>query len=75
MGRGIKGISSAFGLSRNTVRKYVRANQESGLPIEKVLEMSDEQLYGMFVGGKSCVKKPFDAVLSWMLSFRNTPSG
>ena len=39
MGMGIKGISSAFSLSRNTVRKYVRAYQESGLPIEKVLEM------------------------------------
>ena len=60
MGMGIKGISSAFGLSRNTVRKYVRAYQESGLPIEKVLEMSDEHLYGMFVGGKSCVREPSD---------------
>lgn len=58
MGMGIKGISSAFGLSRNTVRKYVRAYQESGLPIEKVLEMSDEHLYGMFVGGKSRVREP-----------------
>lgn len=30
MGMGIKGISSAFHLSRNTVRKYVRLFQESG---------------------------------------------
>ena len=44
----------AFGreISRNTVRKYVRAFQESGLSPE-VLGMSDEHLYGMFVGGKS----------------------
>lgn len=40
------------------VCKYVRAYQESGLPIEKVLEMSDEHLYSMFVGGKSRVKEP-----------------
>ncbi len=57
---GIKGISSAFGLSRNTERKYVRAYQESGLPIEKVLEMSDEHLYGMSVGDKSRVREPSD---------------
>ena len=47
MGMGIKEISSAFNLSRNTVRKYVRAFQESGLSLEKVLGMSDEHLYGM----------------------------
>ena len=57
---GIKGISSAFGLSRNTERKYVRAYQESGLPIEKVLEMSDEHLYGMSVGDKSRVRESSD---------------
>ena len=33
MGMGIKGISSAFHLSRNTVRKYVRLFQESGIPM------------------------------------------
>lgn len=44
MGMGIKGISGAFELSRNTVRKYVRAYQDSGLPLEKVLAMSDEHL-------------------------------
>ena len=33
MGMGIKGISGAFELSRNTVRKYVRMFQESGIPI------------------------------------------
>lgn len=40
-GMGIKEISSAFYLSRNTVRKYVRAFQESALSLEKVLGMSD----------------------------------
>ena len=58
MGMGIKEISSAFNLSRNTVRKYVRAFQESGLSLEKVLGMSDEHLYGMFVSGKSRTREP-----------------
>ncbi len=31
MRMGIKGISSAFGLSRNTVRKYVHAYQEKNI--------------------------------------------
>ena len=54
----IKEISNAFYLSRNTVRKYVRAFQESGLSLEKVLGMSDEHLYGMFVGAKSRTGEP-----------------
>jgi len=40
-GMEIKEISSVFYLSRNTVRKYVRTFQKSGLPLEKVLGMSD----------------------------------
>ena len=34
MGMGIKSISCAFHISRNTVRKYVRKFQESGLTLE-----------------------------------------
>ena len=33
MGMSIKGISSAFELSRNTVRRYVRMFQDSGLSL------------------------------------------
>lgn len=44
MGLGIKGISSTFGISRNTVRKYVRKYQESGLPLDKLLSMSAERV-------------------------------
>ena len=73
MGMGIKEISSAFNLSRNTVRKYVRAFQESGLSLEKVLGMSDEHLYGMLVGGKSRTRDLPDGVRNWTRSFRNTP--
>lgn len=36
MGMGIKGISATFELSRNTVRKYVRLFQESGIPMEQL---------------------------------------
>lgn len=41
MGMGIKAISSAFHLSRNTMRKYVRKFQESGLKTEQILSMSE----------------------------------
>lgn len=51
MGMGIKGISSAFHISRNTVRKYVRKYLESGLTPERLQQMSEEHLQEMFVGG------------------------
>ena len=53
MGMGVKSISSAFHISRNTVRKYVRRYQESGLSTEKLLSMSEEHLQEMF-----CVSQP-----------------
>ena len=55
MGMGIKGISSTFSISRNTVRKYVRRYQESGLSLEKMLSMSEEHLEEMFMG--SCTRE------------------
>lgn len=58
MGMGIKGISGAFELSRNTVRKYVRMFQESGIPIPKLMEMSESRLQEMFVGGRQREYKP-----------------
>ena len=42
MGMGIKSISSAFHLSRNTVRKYVRKYQESGLTMDVCKSKIDE---------------------------------
>ncbi len=42
MGMGIKSISSAFHISRNTVRKYVRKYQESGLTTEQLLSMTPD---------------------------------
>lgn len=40
-GMGIKSISSAFDISRNTVRRYVRMYQDSGIPAEKLPSLSD----------------------------------
>lgn len=52
MGMGIKSISNAFCLSRNTVRKYVRKYQKSGLTTEQLLSMSEEKLQELFLDGK-----------------------
>lgn len=49
MGMGIKSISSAFHVSRNTVRKYVRRYQESGLTLEQLLSMSEVKVQDMFL--------------------------
>ena len=50
MGMGIKGVSNAFKVSRNTVRKYVRKYQESGLSLDKILSMSGERVDEIFTG-------------------------
>ena len=53
MGMGIKSISSAFEISRNTVRKYVRKYQESGMTLEKMMSLSEEHLQELIVGTTS----------------------
>lgn len=58
MGMGIKSISTAFEVSRNTVRKYVRRFQESGLSMEKLLQMSESHLIDMFIDGASRLRTP-----------------
>lgn len=47
-GMGIKSIASAFDISRNTVRRYVRMYDDSGIPAEKLPGMSDSRLYELF---------------------------
>ena len=42
MGMSIKGISSAFELSRNTVRRYVRMFQDSGLSLDQLVIKKSE---------------------------------
>lgn len=45
---GIKSICSAFDISRNTVRRYVRMYQDSGIPAEKLPSLSDVRLQELF---------------------------
>ncbi len=45
---GIKSISSAFDISRNTVRRYVRMYQDSGISAEKLPSLSDARLQELF---------------------------
>ena len=54
MGMGIKSISSAFHLSRNTVRKY----QESGLRLEQMLSMPEDKQQDLFLDGKNRSRVP-----------------
>jgi putative transposon-encoded protein len=54
----IKSISSAFHLSRNTVRKYVRRYQESGLTLDQLLTMSEEKLQEMFLDNQNRSRNP-----------------
>lgn len=58
MGMGIKSISSAFHASRNTVRKYVRRYQESGMTLEQTLSLSEEKLQDMFLDSSNRYRKP-----------------
>lgn len=47
-GMGIRSISYTFGVSRNTVRKYVRIFQESGLTLEKFQKIPEHRLQELF---------------------------
>lgn len=58
MGMGIKSIASAFHISRNTVRKYVRRYQESGLTMEQVMSLSEEKLQDMLMDNRPRNRKP-----------------
>lgn len=57
-GMGLKSISSVLCVSRNTVRRYVRTYQESGVPMEQFLSMREEHLRDMFSGRKERVGTP-----------------
>ena len=48
MGMGIRSISSAFEISRNTVRKYARQFNESGLTLEQLQKMPEHHLQDLF---------------------------
>lgn len=57
-GMGIKSISSAFDISRNTVRRYVRMYQQSGIPADRLPLLSDARLQEMFAIPSAREKAP-----------------
>ncbi|MGP1437281.1 MAG: IS21 family transposase [Phocaeicola sp.] len=57
-GMGIRSISSTFHISRNTLRKYVRKYQESGLSMDHLLSFSDEKLADLLLDGRSRNRPP-----------------
>jgi transposase/putative transposon-encoded protein len=69
MGMGIKGISTTFDLSRNTVRKYVRLFQESNIPMEQLLSMPEGHLQKIFGVGseRECTPSPRQLELEALL--------
>lgn len=56
MGMGIKSIASAFHISRNTVRKYVRRYQESRLSLDQLVSMPEDKLQEMLADAGSRVR-------------------
>lgn len=65
MGMSIKGISSAFELSRNTVRRYVRMFQDSGLSLEELLSMPGHHVQELFGSGKSRERTPSERQIAF----------
>lgn len=55
---GIKSIASAFNISRNTVRRYVRMYEEIGIPADRLPSMSDSRLHEMFALPGARERKP-----------------
>ena len=57
-GMSIRSISAVFEISRNTVRRYVRQFQESGLTMEKLQSIPEHHLQEMFCSGVEHSKQP-----------------
>lgn len=51
-GMGIKSISATLGLSRSTVRKYIRAYQKLGKSINELLRLDEEHLQDLLFCGR-----------------------
>lgn len=65
MGMSIKGISSAFELSRNTVRRYVRMFQDSGLSLDELLSMPGHHVQELFGSGRSRERTPSERQIAF----------
>lgn len=57
-GVGIKLISRTLGLSRNTVRRYVRCYQEIGKSMDELLKLDEEHLRELFSYGEDKLREP-----------------
>lgn len=58
MGIGIRSIANVFRISRNTVRKYVRWYQDSGLTMPQVMQLSDDHLQDLLSEGRTRERTP-----------------
>ena len=56
-GKGTKSISSILGISRNTIKKYLRDFQHLSISYEEALSLSDSELYQLFHGEKEKEKR------------------
>lgn len=55
---GIKSISTTLCLSRNTVRRYIRAYQDLGKSIQELLRLDEEHLHDLLFDGKNTEVPP-----------------
>ena len=58
MGIGMRSIANVFRISRNTVRKYVRWYQDSGLTMPQVMQLSDDHLQDLLSEGRTRERTP-----------------
>jgi hypothetical protein len=48
----IKKICASTPFARNTVRKYIRYIEQSNRPVDELLDLQDEELYGALFGSE-----------------------
>jgi hypothetical protein len=48
----IKKICASTPFARNTVRKYIRFIEQSNRPVDELLDLPDEELYGALFGSE-----------------------
>ena len=58
MGMGMRSIANTFHISRNTVRKYIRWYQASGMTMSQVMRLSEEHLQDLVLDGRSRERTP-----------------
>lgn len=70
-GLGIKAIANRLGISKNTVRKYVRKLEELSIPVAEAALYSEQALSGLFHSTHSkAVSKKYTELLAYFPSMR-----